>query len=58
MPITVYFDNADFETFANMKDVKKNILDAHANGVGVDRIVDEETEQEYACEWDVDIVKN
>jgi len=54
--MTVTFDDCSEGEYNTIKDAEDAILEAHADGVAVDYITDED-ENLYSCEWSVKISK-
>jgi len=62
MTITVHFDDFHIEEYGSTRDAQDAILEAHAEGVGVDVVhdgscvdgeVDDCYEKQYSCIWTV-----
>jgi superfamily II helicase len=51
--ITVHFDDFTEGNYETENDVVDAVLEAHAEGVGVDYIEDEENEKIYSLIWNV-----
>lgn len=59
MKIEVTFDSFEETSYDSLEEAKAAILDANANGVGVERIVEVDEDgnegKEYGCSWSLEL---
>jgi len=59
MKIQINFDDFTVHTCNSLEEAKEAILEAHANGVGVDRVAEvndlDEEIKVYGCNWTVSL---